>query len=103
MDALIASLSKMSVVTENEKLILKKLNTNPNALTEAELLTLRTFFLKKKNTPGIELAHALLVRLNKAAGRPTSPKYAPRGGKRSTKRRSRTPKKCNPKRKTRRS
>ena len=46
MDALLESLSKMSVVTENEKLILKKLNTNPNALTEAELLTLHTFFLK---------------------------------------------------------
>ena len=88
MDALIESLSKMSVITENEKLLLKKLNNTPNALTEAELLTLRAFFQKKKNTPGIEKAHNLLRSLNKAAGRPTSPMYAPHGGKRRTGRKS---------------
>lgn len=103
MDELIKSLSEMAFITKNEKMLLIKLKKNPNLLTEAELVTLRTFFLKEKNTPGIEKAHALLVRLNKAAGRPTSPMYPPRGGKRSTKRRSRTPKKRNPKRKTRRS
>jgi hypothetical protein len=78
---------------------LNKLKTNPNALTEAELLTLRRFFQKKKNTPGIEKAHNLLRSLNKAAGRPTSPMHAPRGGKRRTGRKSMR----HAKRKTRRS